>query len=434
MQGLGMNDGDKGGGTAGAQAKLETSKMILLTVPNLLDQPSYSVDQLHRLALLAARKAKETRTGLDNHDPGKESDSKESTRTSITFRWRRERKTVSVRSVGEDSSLNDKTISNIEAYVTDVGTGAYTRLSVVTEFHGLLDTIGELTFAIPASSSLLANPTVFNDADEHDSLLWEIVLLITSGHERNVEVTFLTMIVVLVVLERMRRKGKMDEDEEEGITNAQSNELDMNDNLAVRFMNPQIPHSMTPRKSLTMTPIAGPHPSSSKITDIIHASAAAIHAPPRIGSGEADNVAVPDEPAERLGITRHGHTDELGAADQGERHAIGDKATKDGAGAGGRASGGVDLGCGDVARAYPDHGERRTQHPLDLLPPDDAVSGSGARVCVGSTDADVCSDADRQVGVSGHSVSSFLGCGAKYSGSAGCVPDAAAGGQQLVHT
>ncbi|KAK2949771.1 hypothetical protein BLNAU_15345 [Blattamonas nauphoetae] len=60
MQGLGMNDGDKGGGTAGAQAKLETSKMILLTVPNLLDQPSYSVDQLHRLALLAARKAKET--------------------------------------------------------------------------------------------------------------------------------------------------------------------------------------------------------------------------------------------------------------------------------------------------------------------------------------------------------------------------------------
>ncbi|KAK2949772.1 hypothetical protein BLNAU_15346 [Blattamonas nauphoetae] len=233
---------------------------------------------------------------------------------------------------------------------------------------------------------------------------------------------------------RMRRKGKMDEDEEEGITNAQSNELDMNDNLAVRFMNPQIPHSMTPRKSLTMTPFAGPHPSSSKITDIIHASAAAIHAPPRIGSGEADNVAVPDEPAERLGITRHGHTDELGAADQGERHAIGDKATKDGAGAGGRASGGVDLGCGDVARAYPDHGERRTQHPLDLLPPDDAVSGSGARVCVGSTDADVCSDADRQVGVSGHSVPSFLGCGAKYSGSAGCVPDAAAGGQQLVHT
>ncbi|KAK2957718.1 hypothetical protein BLNAU_7373 [Blattamonas nauphoetae] len=60
MQGLGMNDGDKGGGTAGAQAKLETTKMILLAVLNLLDQPSYSVDRLHRLALLAARKAKET--------------------------------------------------------------------------------------------------------------------------------------------------------------------------------------------------------------------------------------------------------------------------------------------------------------------------------------------------------------------------------------
>ncbi|KAK2962963.1 hypothetical protein BLNAU_1986 [Blattamonas nauphoetae] len=60
MQGLGMNDGDKGGGTAGAQAKLETTKMILLAVLNLLDQPSSSVDRLHRLALLAARKAKET--------------------------------------------------------------------------------------------------------------------------------------------------------------------------------------------------------------------------------------------------------------------------------------------------------------------------------------------------------------------------------------
>ncbi|KAK2961140.1 hypothetical protein BLNAU_3908 [Blattamonas nauphoetae] len=55
-----MNDGDKGGGTAGAQAKLETTKMILLAVLNLLDQPSYSIDRLHRLALLAARKAKET--------------------------------------------------------------------------------------------------------------------------------------------------------------------------------------------------------------------------------------------------------------------------------------------------------------------------------------------------------------------------------------
>ncbi|KAK2950441.1 hypothetical protein BLNAU_14559 [Blattamonas nauphoetae] len=108
MQGLGMNDGDKGGGTAGAQAKLETTKMILLAVLNLLDQPSSSVDRLHRLALLAARKAKET--GALEDDANSESDNKESKRTSIT----------------------DETISNIEADVADVGSGAYMRLDTKT--------------------------------------------------------------------------------------------------------------------------------------------------------------------------------------------------------------------------------------------------------------------------------------------------------------
>ncbi|KAK2955498.1 hypothetical protein BLNAU_9545 [Blattamonas nauphoetae] len=357
MQGLGMNDGDKGGGTAGAQAKLETTKMILLAVLNLLDQPSYSVDRLHRLALLAARKAKETFEYIKKQlliSPNSVALWK-MMRTVVVNRVSNlprlmggvilfsSVRAISFRSVGEDSSLNDETISNIEAYVADVGSGAYTRhnsktalfrsldslslwsasnksafkkeegfivvfnnlsiaspFSSTTEFHGLLDTIGDTTYAISASSSLLACPTVITDADEHDSLLREIVYLMTSGP--------------LCVVE-----------------------------------------------------------------------------PIKIGIGEADDVTLPDEPAERLGIVRHGHADELGAADQGERHAIGDKATKDGAGAGGRASGGVDFGCGDAPSS------RRVQHgDARLLP---AKRGERAR-SDSRMDGDICG-AGQRAGVAG---------------------------------
>ncbi|KAK2953810.1 hypothetical protein BLNAU_11213 [Blattamonas nauphoetae] len=401
MQGLGMNDGDKGGGTAGAQAKLETSKMILLTVPNLLDQPSYSVDQLHRLALLAARKAKETGALEDDDIDFTNGDTaKDGLDSIITIL----EKKATAKKAHEHQSLfvgeeNERLFQfEVSAKTVHSTTKQFQILKHTSQMSALVLTHDltrrQLCFAVWTRSVCghrvpraaghnrrinIRNPRIVVAAGEPDCLQrrrrtrFAVVGDCTSDYvgareECGSDVSDDDCGAGCVggvgcgCVRRMRRKGKMDEDEEEGITNAQSNELDMNDNLAVRFMNPQIPHSMTPRKSLTMTPIAGPHPSSSKITDIIHASAAAIHAPPRIGSGEADNVAVPDEPAERLGITRHGHTDELGAADQGERHAIGDKATKDSAGAGGRASGGVDLGCGDVARAYPDHGERRTQN------------------------------------------------------------------------
>ncbi|KAK2941492.1 hypothetical protein BLNAU_23589 [Blattamonas nauphoetae] len=241
MQGLGMNDGDKGGGTAGAQAKLETTKMILLAVLNFLDQPSYSVDRLHRLALMALSKMM---------------------------------RTVVVDLLNDDTAKDglDSIITKLEKKATAKKANEHQTLFVGEENERLLQ--------FEVSAKTVHSTTKQFQILKHTSQMSAVVLT----HDLFEHLAAPTL---SVVSERQKRVQ-----EGRGLHCGVSQSVDC---VAI---------------------LVDEH--ESLLGEIV---------------GEADDVALPDEPAERLGIVRHGHTDELGAADQGERHAIGDKATKDGAGA-----------------------------------------------------------------------------------------------------
>ncbi|KAK2946878.1 hypothetical protein BLNAU_18177 [Blattamonas nauphoetae] len=244
MQGLGMNDGDKGGGTAGAQAKLETTKMILLAVLNLLDQPSYSVDRLHRLALLAARKAKETfeyiKKQLLNDDTAK--DGLDSIITKLE-------KKATAKKATEHQSLfvgeeNERLLQfEVSAKTVHSTTKQFqilkhtSQMSAVVLTHDLFEHLAAPTLSVVSERQKRVQEGRGLHCDVPQSVAC-VTLLVdnrvpwAAGHDRRHNIRNLRIVVAAGESDclhrrrrtriaiagdwRMRRKGKMDEDEAAG--------------------------------------------------------------------------------------------------------------------------------------------------------------------------------------------------------------------------